>query len=132
MNSASLLSRRTILASAIALPVIPVSEIASTEADNARQKDTLIAVCQALRCVEPIRNACTHLLGAGNSAEMLVASLVEDFWSAGDDCTSIAGFQQALRRHCREDFRIGKIVEVDGWILSLTEARAYALTALSS
>lgn len=38
---------------------------------------------------------------------------------------------QAIRRQSREDFRTGQIVKVDGWMLSLTEARLYALSTFT-
>ena len=130
MTCSGILSRRTVIASAIALQVIPVSALASTALINARPNDVLIAACLALGCVEPIRNACKRVLGADGSAERLAALLVDNLRSAGGDCSSITAVQQALREQCREDFRVGKIVEVDGWILSVTEVRAYALTAI--
>jgi hypothetical protein len=37
---------------------------------------------------------------------------------------------QAIRERSRADFRDGRIVTVDGWMLSLTETRVYALAAL--
>ncbi len=36
-----------------------------------------------------------------------------------------------LHRQVRRDFELGRTVEVDGWILSITEARLSALVSLS-
>src|SRR5690606_2898810 len=39
--------------------------------------------------------------------------------------------REALARAVREDARAGRTVQVEGWILSLTEARLYGLAALA-
>src|SRR5262249_9059282 len=50
--------------------------------------------------------------------------------------TEIIKSKEALRRpianQVRRDFAKGAIVDVNGWLLSVTEARVYALIALSS
>jgi hypothetical protein len=43
---------------------------------------------------------------------------------------SEADLRQLLAASIRSDFEQDRIVEVDGWVLSPTEARLYALTAL--
>jgi len=30
-----------------------------------------------------------------------------------------------------DDYRTGRVVDIDGWVLSITEARLYALAALA-
>jgi hypothetical protein len=40
------------------------------------------------------------------------------------------GLHELLADAVRSDFRSDRVVDVDGWILSATEARLYALTAL--
>jgi len=42
----------------------------------------------------------------------------------------LAMLAQAIKERSRTDFRDGRVVTVDGWILSLTETRVYALAAL--
>jgi hypothetical protein len=49
---------------------------------------------------------------------------------ADRDCLPARALLQAIRERSRVDFRVGKIVTVDGWMLSLTETRVYALAAL--
>jgi hypothetical protein len=56
--------------------------------------------------------------------------LLGDVQVAGGDCSSARALAQAIRELSRDDFRCGRIVTVDGWMLSLTETRAYALAAL--
>ena len=43
-----------------------------------------------------------------------------------------AQLRRAISRQVRDDFEQGRVAEVDGWILSLTEARLCALAALHS
>jgi hypothetical protein len=43
---------------------------------------------------------------------------------------STGALAQAIGQRSRDDFRDGRIVIVDGWMLSLTETRLYALATL--
>ena len=43
---------------------------------------------------------------------------------------SRAELRTAISRQVRHDFELGRVAEVDGWILSVTEARLCALAAL--
>jgi len=45
------------------------------------------------------------------------------------DCTDRR--QLVLRRH-KEDFRDGNVVVIDGWVLTRTEARVFALSVIES
>jgi hypothetical protein len=69
---------------------------------------------------------CLEVLEAPPSRDALVAAL------AGDALTP-ATPAEAIRSHLRErhraDFAEGRTVEVDGWILSRTEAQLYMLLA---
>jgi hypothetical protein len=56
--------------------------------------------------------------------------ILEDVKAAGLDCSSASALAYAIRELSRDDFRRGRIVTVDGWMLSLTETRVYALAAL--
>lgn len=40
--------------------------------------------------------------------------------------------RRAISEQVREDFAHGRVVEVDGWVLSATEARLYGLAALTT
>lgn len=41
-----------------------------------------------------------------------------------------AGLQQAVGRQHDQDFRDGNVLVVDGWVLTRTEARVFALVAI--
>jgi hypothetical protein len=62
-------------------------------------------------------------------ADVLVGLLSEDLASvpAGPD-----GLQQSLAALVSIDFREGRTVELDGWILSLSEARLHALSFVTA
>jgi hypothetical protein len=132
MTCSGILSRRTLITAAIGLQLIPVSAFASNAGINAQFNDVLVTACRGLGCIETIGKACQRILGAEASAERLAYLLADDIQSAGGDCSSIGAVHQGLRNTCREDFRVGKIIEVDGWMLSVTEVRAYALSAILS
>jgi hypothetical protein len=60
------------------------------------------------------------------SKEELTRLVLEDMHAAKTG----RALAYAIRERSRNDFREGRIAIVDGWILSLTETRVYALTAL--
>jgi hypothetical protein len=47
-----------------------------------------------------------------------------------DDARNPADARRALAEAVSEDFRAGRTLELDGWLVSETEARLYALAAL--
>jgi len=56
----------------------------------------------------------------------------------GDECTSLCNLnnrpvlqQHVLKQH-NQDFRQGDVVIIDGWVLTRTEARVFALSAIES
>ena len=61
----------------------------------------------------------------GEDADKLTAALMR---GCGTDGSS----RSAIAANIRDDFAQGRIVDADGWQLSLTEARLCALAALSS
>ena len=64
---------------------------------------------------------------SGLTLELLTAALTEGWPEApGEE----AGAASRLQRQHLDDFARGRTAEVDGWVLSLTEARLCALVAL--
>ena len=62
---------------------------------------------------------------------MLAARVAGDRAAYQDLCGVDAdGLRKRLARQQRRDFAAGRMVNVDGWMLSLTEARACAIAAL--
>lgn len=66
-------------------------------------------------------------LGEGwNDAAVLRAALLQQL----GDASNPSAARQALAEAVREDFRATRTVELEGWIVSETEARLYALAVL--
>jgi hypothetical protein len=94
--------------------------------------DALAVLCAELRCPPAIGGACVQALPAPNSEEVLARLILSDTVPSGTTFTSAYTLTRAVRERSRVDFRTGRIVTVDGWILSMTETRLYALATLLS
>jgi hypothetical protein len=91
----------------------------------------LAAVCAASGCSREIGGACLRALPAGERSHRQLARLIiADFSAGAVDCRSPDAIRRALREQGRADFAGGRIVSIDGWMLSLTETRVYALAEL--
>jgi hypothetical protein len=131
------LSRRNLIAAVIGAGAAWLSGQASYLAacgDRVHSKSRnvdLAALCSDLRCPETIRKACLRALPAAEvSRENLSRLVLADLSSAAEGWTSAIALKHSVRERSRDDFREGRIVIVDGWMLSLTETRVYALAAL--
>ena len=129
------LSRRRLLAAATAgaaqlataMPVLGATSIPP----GAALRRLLLDACVELRCPEAIRDSCRRALPtADGRPEKLPALILADLVSAGRACTTPAALRRALRAQSRDDFAAGRTIHVDGWIFSLTETRAYALSGI--
>jgi hypothetical protein len=93
--------------------------------------DTLVDLCSGLRCLGPIGDACLRALPESETSPAhLVSLILADVPSAGRDFGSVLELRQSLRKQSQADFSGDKIVNVEGWMLSLTETRIYAMAAL--
>lgn len=93
--------------------------------------DGLAALCLDLGCADPLGQACVRALPRIEaSAEHLGRLVLAEMSSAGRDCTSAIALRRSVREQSRADFDRGRITNVDGWMLSLTETRVYAIAAL--
>jgi hypothetical protein len=93
--------------------------------------DNLAKLCSDLRCAGPIGKACLRALPETEmSLERLAPLILVEVSSSGRDLSSVIALRQAVREQTRDDFRNKKILNVDGWVLSLTESRVYAMAAL--
>jgi hypothetical protein len=107
---------------------------ASDCAGQTSRYGALAAFCSDLHCPETIGDACLRALPASEAspdhlARMILAELST---TACGDLTSIAALRRSVQERVQDDFGCGRIVYVDGWMLSLTETRIYALSALLS
>lgn len=74
--------------------------------------------------------ACLRALPAAEASRDTLLSRIAELASEAGGLATSAQFRPSLRAQSRRDFRIGAVLTVDGWVLSITEARVYALTAL--
>jgi len=92
---------------------------------------SLAAFCSDLSSPHTIGRACLEALPEmERSSRSLSRTLLEQVASASSGCSSLLALRHSIREENRADFNRGNIVDVDGWILSLTEARLYALGSL--
>ena len=91
----------------------------------------LVTLCSDLRCPKPIGEACRLALSPSESrpSSLVRAILGEIEWSERSPPNGLA---HALMKRSRTDFGERRVVSVNGWILSLTETRLYALAWLLS
>jgi hypothetical protein len=91
--------------------------------------DSLAALVSELCYSGAIGNACLEALPAAeNSENALTRAIIGEMRR---DYASARGLARSIMERSRNDFRDGRVVSVDGWMLSLTETRIYALAALS-
>jgi hypothetical protein len=130
-----MLSRRNLIAAAAGAAAALLGGRASFRAVDGAPPTSgygaLAALCSGLGCPEPIGKACLRALPAREaSAAYLTRVIFAESASAGRDCTSARALRHSLRDQSRHDFEHGRTATVDGWLLSLTETRLYALAAL--
>ena len=130
------LSRRGLIATAIGgaaawLGHVSLRAIHGGRARSMSDDRALAELCAALGYPETIGKACLAALPATEASQASLArAILGDARSAGKAGAPARTLAQAVREQSRDDFRDGRIVTVDGWMLSLTETRVYALAAL--
>ena len=91
----------------------------------------IAALCSEWRCPGTIARACLAVLPAAEMSEdRLTRIVLEDIRTVEQEGLPVRALARAIRERSWDDFREGRIAMVDGWMLSLTETRVYALTAL--
>jgi hypothetical protein len=83
-----------------------------------------------LRHANALSRACLRFFPTTVSPDRLYASIVPADRAAIKNATAIAELRRSIRRRVRRDFDVDDIVQVDGWMLSITELRLYALAGL--
>jgi hypothetical protein len=138
VNAQAMLCRRSLIAAAMAgaaawlgghVPLL----VASRDRASLACDPEFLAWCSRLSHPQTLGKACLEALPAIEASVASLARLILDGMSApGGDRWSATALAQTLRERSRTDFHEGRIVNVDGWMLSLTETRVYALAALLS
>jgi len=127
------LSRRGLIRTVAAVCAVRIGALvpSSSAAGGLADGDVLLAACSDLKCPEVIGMACLRALPAAESSRDVLASLIiQQTASRTGDLNSNAEVRRLVRAQIRQDFHTGAVKSVDGWILSLTETRVYALSAL--
>lgn len=129
------LSRRVVvgfLASAAVWPVVPPMVSLQTSLSTSLQC-MLLSFFGNLRGVRKIGVTCLNSLPHGEST---LQRLTKEVSAVTLKNTKTIKSKDEMRLRIvdqvRHDFAQGAIIEVDGWLLSLTEARVYALVSLAS
>jgi hypothetical protein len=124
----SMPSRRDLIAATLAVGLYPQGR-APADVATEPWHAALAAVCGNLPPVAAIGRACRRALPpAVGTPERLTGLILTDLPAANRG--SAPALAETLRARSRLDFRRGRIVSVDGWMLSLTEVRLYALAGL--
>jgi hypothetical protein len=92
--------------------------------------DALAALCEQLDCPRAIGEACLRAVPSIASEKHLMDAILSCTGSSDMTFPSVHAFAELIRDHARKDFCSGRIVAVDGWLLSSTEVQLYALAAL--
>lgn len=125
--SRRVLMRTTVAVCSLALGFPKSSIIAGRFGD----KHLLFALCSDLKCPNVIGVACLESLPAAEASPEILASLImQDAVSQVGALASSTMVRQLVRAQIQRDFRAGAVTNVDGWMLSLTETRLYALSSL--
>ena len=138
MNSQAVLRRRSLIATAISAGAawlgghVPLLEASRDQAALAYDSEGFLAWCSRSSYPQALGNACLEALPATETSIASLTRLILDgMWATGGDGSTRA-LAQTIRERSRKDFGEGRIVNVDGWMLSLTETRIYALGVLLS
>lgn len=127
------LSRRALIATAAAVCSIgrgfPTSS--SIFAGGLGNTDLLFDLCLDLKCPHALGMACLEALPAAEtSLDGLASLIIQEAASHARDLTSSILLRRSIRGQIQHDFRTGAMTNVDGWVLSVTETRVYALSSL--
>jgi len=127
------ISRRSLFATAISGTVAWLGDYLSSVLTGAGPVyySELVALCLSLRCPGTVGKACLLAFPASESTQSsLGRAILADVELARRSRSVSDVLAQIIGEQSRTDFRDGRVVNVDGWILSLTETRVYALAAL--
>ena len=112
---------------------VPLLEASRDEAAFACDSEGFLAWCSRSNYPLALGKACLEALPAiETSIASLTRLILDGMRATGGDHWSTRALAQTIRERSRNDFREGRIVNVDGWMLSLTETRIYALGTLLS
>jgi len=131
------LSRRSVTASLAGAAVWPcneaVSQLALKQPDHPTSlQHTLLSLFENPRSAYAIGAACLKSLPRNQSSlQQLTNAIVAASACDTEPMTTTQAVRHRITARVRQDFAEDAVVSIEGWLLSLTEARLYALVALS-
>src|SRR5271167_5280944 len=126
-------SRRDVLAGGImgAIAASGAGRVAAgTAVSTIPDGSLLYALFPDLGPARTLSRACLRFFPASISADRLYAWIVPADRPELENAPTIAELRRSIGQRVRRDFAVDDTVQVDGWVLSLTELRLYALAEL--
>jgi hypothetical protein len=133
MSGPARLSRREALAGGIlsAIAVSGAGPVAGGTVVSTIPDDSLLyTLFPDLRHGRALSRACLRFFPTTVSADRLFASIIPAGRPDTENVVTIAELRRSIRQRVRRDFAVDDTVQIDGWMLSITELRLYALAAL--
>jgi len=128
-------SRRTVLARGLALTALglPAAFLTVGTDGIVRAEAALLAILRHRDSAAEVGNAVLASWPHIGDRALMCVSMLRDL-DLDHESVLLAGAGDIGRRlsgRIRQDFAIGRTVMIEGWVLSLTETRLYALAALA-
>ncbi len=123
-----MISRRYFLGGAVGLGSLAVLPAGAAT----RPRDAWLAAIGDSPAVRSVGAACLRCGVVEADRQVLLRSLMTALATLAPQEADPAAIRAALGALRRSDFAAGEVVNVDGWILARSEARAYAFAALSA
>ena len=96
-------------------------------------QDALISIFENSRSASEIGSMCLKSMTVGaKTTEDLANAIIVAAECDKESLKSIHTLRQRISIRVRNDFAEGAVINVEGWVLSVTEARLYALAALAA
>lgn len=129
------MQRRTFLwlsltgAASLTLPSLSCSNKNAGVQKTLAQPKVLFRFCD-VKTIKEIGEKYRQLTPAENGADRLQEALLRTAGGNGKTTPSDAALQTQMEQNIKKDFEANRIVRINGWILSVTEARQCALYSI--
>jgi hypothetical protein len=133
MRDSARWSRRVVLAGGIMSTIAAPRAgrvAAGTAASTIPDSSLLHALFPDLAHARTLGRACVRFFPTTVSADRLYARIVPAGHAEIENTATIAELRRSIRQRVRRDFAVDDTVQVNGWVLSMTELRLYALAEL--
>jgi len=133
MRASARWSRRGVLAGGIlsAIAASSAGQVAAgTAASTIPYGSLLDTLFPDLGHARTLSRACLRFFPTTVSADRLYAWIVPAGRAEIENVAAIAELRRSIKQRVRRDFAVDDTVQVDGWVLSITELRLYALAEL--